>query len=76
MPGALIEPLFITDPYEGTLANSALGQQVIADGLTTAVEQYFGPPKQPGHPQKKRAASHGSAGEKAGTGSRRKDTKS
>ena len=46
MPGALIEPLFITDPYEGTLANSALGQQVIAHGLTTAVEQYFGPPKE------------------------------
>ena len=45
MPGALIEPLFITDPYEGSLANSALGQQVIAHGLTAAVEQYFGPPK-------------------------------
>ena len=46
MPGALIEPLFITDPYEGSLASSALGQQVIAHGLTAAVEQYFGPPKQ------------------------------
>ena len=76
MPGALIEPLFITDPYEGSLANSALGQQVIADGLTTAVEQYFGPPKQPGHPQKKASASHGSTGEKAGSGSRKKGTKS
>ena len=45
MPGALIEPLFITDPYEGSLADSALGQQVIAHGVTAAVEQYFGPPK-------------------------------
>jgi N-acetylmuramoyl-L-alanine amidase len=43
MPGALIEPLFITDPYEGTLANSALGQEVIARGLATAIAQYFGP---------------------------------
>jgi N-acetylmuramoyl-L-alanine amidase len=46
MPGALIEPLFITDPYEGSLASSALGQQVIAHGLTAAVAQYFGPPKE------------------------------
>jgi len=76
MPGALIEPLFITDPYEGSLANSALGHQVIADGVTAAVEQYFGPPKDPRHPQKKRTASHGPAGEKAGSGSRRKGAKS
>jgi len=75
MPGTLIEPLFITDPYEGSLANSALGQQVIADGLATAVEQYFGSPKQPSHPQKKPSASHGSAREKAGSGSRRKGIK-
>jgi hypothetical protein len=76
MPGALIEPLFITDPYEGSLANSALGQQVIADGLTTAVEQYFGTPKQPRHPQKKPSNSQGSVGEKAGSRSRAKSTKS
>jgi N-acetylmuramoyl-L-alanine amidase len=76
MPGALIEPLFITDPYEGSLATSALGQQVIAQGLTTAVEQYFGTPKEPGHPQKKPSASHRSAREKTGSGSRRKGTKS
>ncbi len=44
MPGALIEPLFITDPYEGSLAASAAGQQVIAGGLARAVEQYFAPP--------------------------------
>jgi len=76
MPGALIEPLFITDPYEGSLANSASGQQVIADGLTAAVEQYFGPPKEPRHLQKKPSASHGSAGEKTVSGSRRKGAKS
>jgi N-acetylmuramoyl-L-alanine amidase len=50
MPGALIEPLYITDPYEGSLANSAHGQRVIAGGLATAVEQYFGPPTRPDRP--------------------------
>jgi N-acetylmuramoyl-L-alanine amidase len=44
MPGALIEPLFITDPFEGSIADSASGQQVIASGLAEAVTQYFAPP--------------------------------
>jgi N-acetylmuramoyl-L-alanine amidase len=42
MPGALIEPLFLTDPYEGSVAASAHGQQVIASGIAQAVSQYFG----------------------------------
>jgi N-acetylmuramoyl-L-alanine amidase len=46
MPGALIEPLFITDPFEGSIAASATGQEVIATGLAEAVEQYF-PPSSP-----------------------------
>ena len=41
MPGALIEPLFLTDPFEGSIAASALGQQVIATGLADAIERYF-----------------------------------
>jgi N-acetylmuramoyl-L-alanine amidase len=41
MPGALVEPLFITDPFEGTIAASSRGQQVIAGGLARAIEQYF-----------------------------------
>ncbi len=41
MPGALIEPLFITDPYEGTIAASTAGHQAIATGMAQAVEQYF-----------------------------------
>ena len=49
MPGALIEPLFITDPYEGSLAASSSGQEVIAGGLAQAVEQYFGPAPDPAH---------------------------
>jgi hypothetical protein len=44
MPGALIEPLFITDPFEGSLASGASGQEVVAGGLARAVEQYFAPP--------------------------------
>ena len=41
MPGALVEPLFITDPFEGSIAASAQGQHVIADGLAKAIDQYF-----------------------------------
>jgi N-acetylmuramoyl-L-alanine amidase len=41
MPGALIEPLFITDPFEGSIAASGRGQRVIAAGLARAIEQYF-----------------------------------
>src|ERR1700733_10413953 len=33
MPGALIEPLFITDPFEATIAASAQGEGGIAQGL-------------------------------------------
>jgi N-acetylmuramoyl-L-alanine amidase len=44
MPGALIEPLFLTDPFEGSIAASAHGQQVIAGALAEAVGQYFSQP--------------------------------
>jgi N-acetylmuramoyl-L-alanine amidase len=47
MPGALIEPLYLTDPFEGSIADSASGQQTIAEGLATAIEQYFAPPPTP-----------------------------
>jgi N-acetylmuramoyl-L-alanine amidase len=43
MPGALIEPLFITDPFEGSIAASHHGQKVIAGALAKAIEQYFAP---------------------------------
>ena len=49
MPGALIEPLFITDPYEGSMADGASGQEVIARGLARAIQQYFAPPATTGH---------------------------
>jgi N-acetylmuramoyl-L-alanine amidase len=41
MPGALIEPLFLTDPLEASIAASAHGQQVIARALAEAIEQYL-----------------------------------
>ncbi len=41
MPGALIEPLFVTDPFEGSIAATAQGQQVIATALAEAITQYF-----------------------------------
>jgi hypothetical protein len=41
MPGALIEPLFVTDPFEGSVAASNRGQPVIAAGLARAIERYF-----------------------------------
>jgi N-acetylmuramoyl-L-alanine amidase len=47
MPGALVEPLFITDPFEGSIAASSHGQQVIAAGLASAIEQYFAPGSTP-----------------------------
>ena len=41
MPGALIEPLFLTDPFEASIAASSRDQQVIAGGIATAVGQYL-----------------------------------
>jgi N-acetylmuramoyl-L-alanine amidase len=51
MPGAVIEPLYLTDPFEGSIADSAEGQRVIARGLATAIEAFLQPPRSPGHPQ-------------------------
>jgi N-acetylmuramoyl-L-alanine amidase len=41
MPGALVEPLFLTNPDEVRFAASTAGQSRIADALRTGVEQYF-----------------------------------
>jgi len=58
MPGALIEPLFITDPYEASIAASAQGQQVIAGGLAHAVEAYFAEGTEGGHDAQAAAPHH------------------
>ena len=49
MPGALIEPLYLTDPFEGSIANTAHGQAVIGRGVATAVEQFLAPEGAKGH---------------------------
>ena len=41
MPGALIEPLFLTDPFEGSIAASVHGQQVMAGALALGIEQFL-----------------------------------
>ena len=43
MPGAVIEPLYLTDPFEGSIAANPADQQIIAHGIATAVEQYLAP---------------------------------
>ncbi len=42
MPGAVIEPLYLTDPFEGSLAASPTNQEVIAQGIAQGVEQFLG----------------------------------
>ncbi len=44
MPGAVVEPLYITDPFEGSIADSVAGQKAIAQGIAIAVEQFLRPP--------------------------------
>ena len=41
MPCTLIEPLFVTDPFEASIAASVHGQRVIARALAEAIEQYL-----------------------------------
>ena len=43
MPGAVIEPFFLTDPFEGSISISTGSQDVVAKGIASAVEQYFAP---------------------------------
>jgi N-acetylmuramoyl-L-alanine amidase len=57
MPGALIEPLYITDPFEGSIADSATGQRTIAEGIATGIIQYFTPARAQPSGHKKRATS-------------------
>ncbi len=40
MPGALVEPLFLTNPAEARLAVSTSGQRRIADSLRSGLEKY------------------------------------
>lgn len=42
VPAALIEPLFLTNPAEASLADSAAGQEAVARGLADAAQQFLG----------------------------------
>jgi len=42
MPGAVIEPLYLTDPFEGGLAASPLAQRVMGEALAAGVAKYLG----------------------------------
>lgn len=44
MPGAVTEPLYLTDPFEAGVADSAAGQAAMAAGIARAVEQFLAPP--------------------------------
>jgi N-acetylmuramoyl-L-alanine amidase len=43
MPGAVIEPLYLTDPFEGSIADTVHGQMVMARGMARAIEQFLEP---------------------------------
>ncbi len=63
MPGAVIEPLYLTDPFEASRAASRSGQWVIAGGIAKAVEQFLAPaPKPAGPASPAPAAAGGSSG--------------
>jgi N-acetylmuramoyl-L-alanine amidase len=42
MPGALVEPLFLTDPTEASVAADPAGQRAIAAGVADAAEAFTG----------------------------------
>jgi len=37
MPGAVIEPLFLSDPFEASIAASTLDQSVMADAIAAGI---------------------------------------
>jgi len=41
MPGALVEPLFLTNPAEAKFVSSTLGQQRVAAALELGLQKYF-----------------------------------
>ena len=45
MPGALCEPLFLTDPGEQAVAESKAGQKALAQAFANAIDAYFGSKK-------------------------------
>lgn len=44
MPGALVEPLFISNPAQGSIADSTIGQHAIATGIAGALNTFLTKP--------------------------------
>ena len=44
MPGAVIEPLYLTDPFEGSIAASPADREDHRRGIANAVERFLIPP--------------------------------
>lgn len=44
MPGALVEPLFLSNPADARLASSASGQEKVAGALKDGLEKFLGGP--------------------------------
>jgi N-acetylmuramoyl-L-alanine amidase len=44
MPGALVEPLFVTNPSEAQIAGDTAGQQKIAKGLEAGILKFMSAP--------------------------------
>jgi N-acetylmuramoyl-L-alanine amidase len=42
MPGALVEPLFLSDPTDADVVEHRAGQEVLAHALAQAINRYFG----------------------------------
>jgi N-acetylmuramoyl-L-alanine amidase len=43
MPGAVIEPLYLTDPFEGSIADNRSDQHTVARGIAEGIERYLTP---------------------------------
>jgi N-acetylmuramoyl-L-alanine amidase len=43
MPGAVIEPLYLTDPFEGSIADTSAGHMVLAQGIARAIQTFLTP---------------------------------
>jgi N-acetylmuramoyl-L-alanine amidase len=47
MPGAVIEPLYLTDPFEASIATNSADQAVMAQGIANAIRQFLVPSSAP-----------------------------
>ena len=41
MPGAIVEPLFMSEPAEASIATSRAGQDALSSALARAIQEYL-----------------------------------